>query len=364
MRFPVIDDLEKISLLLQRSSLLDDNSYKLASLSGDGSDRTFYRVDPLHGDSFLIVFPSKINPYAMEEARSCDRIGRHLAGRQIAVPEILYYEEETGALIYEFLGDVLLHDLICPETVNSHKSLFLQDGISADVEKKYFAVIDQLIKLQIDGRNGFIKDYCWETGSYNKKLMLARESGYFFDAFCCNFIGISGVNQLLNAEFECLAERASKEPIDYLIHRDFQSRNIMIYNDNIRIIDFQGARFGPLAYDLASLLNDPYAELPYSQREILLDYYIDRINERVSIDRDSFLDGYGHIALLRNLQVLGAFAHLTKVRGKVFFHKYIRPALFDLDHKIAGSLKSVYPVLAELVNKILVEQKWKNQNYN
>ncbi len=364
MRSIITDNLDRITSLLVRSHLIGDKSYELVSLSGDGSDRIFYRVVLQNSDSLLVVLPSQSSQYAMEEARSCDSIGRHLAKLQIAVPEVLFFEHKTGAVIYEFLGDLLLHDLVCSSYANQTHRLSLQIGISTDVENKYYATLDQLIKLQIDGRNGFIKEYCWESVSYDKSLMLARESGYFLNSFCRDFLGMVEFDDNLTPEFECLAERILEESFDYLMHRDFQSRNIMIFNDNVRIIDFQGARFGPLAYDLASLLNDPYVNLPYSQREVLLEYYIEKINERFFIDRNSFIDGYNHVALQRNLQVLGAFAYLSKVKGKIFFHKYIQPAITDLGHKMAGLLKFNYPNLAELVSNILLEQKWKNQNYN
>ena len=138
----------------------------------------------------------------------------------------------------------------------------------------------------------------------------------------------------------------------------------MIHKKKVRIIDFQGARFGPLAYDIASLLNDPYVQLPYEQRKLLLEYYISKVSEKVIIERVNFIEGYYHIALLRNLQVLGAFSYLSVVKGKKFFQKYIRPALVDLSCKMTGHLKINYPTLAELVRKIECDHKWKNQIYN
>ena len=174
----------------------------------------------------------------------------------------------------------------------------------------------------------------------------------FIDSFCRNYCGIRDFPGGLELEFSTLAERVSQEPMQYLMHRDFQSRNIMVMDGALYSIDFQGARFGPLGYDLASLLNDPYVQLSRDTRLVLLDYYIETIKKLISLDRTAFIKGYYHIALQRNLQILGAFSFLCKVRGKPFFAPYIQPALVELKCTLSGPLKNEYPVLTEFVKEL------------
>jgi len=128
---------------------------------------------------------------------------------------------------------------------------------------------------------------------------------------------------------------ASKAENHFLLHRDFQSRNIIISDSGpsglrIGIIDWQGARLGPLGYDLASLLIDPYTRLSSHQRAHIYHVYVQLLAgsrpQRVS----SLERHYPYLAIQRNLQILGAFAFLSRVRGKVHFEAYLRPALESL----------------------------------
>ena len=121
------------------------------------------------------------------------------------------------------------------------------------------------------------------------------------------------------SEFEYLAERILTYAIDGLIHRDCQSRNIMVKEDRFYFIDFQGARPGPVQYDLASLLIDPYVALPNELQERMLEYGFEQFIRTQSIDRQRFFSGYQYCALSRNLQILGAFGFLAQVKDKPYF---------------------------------------------
>ena len=115
--------------------------------------------------------------------------------------------------------------------------------------------------MQVRGAVSFDPKWCWDTPQYDRMLMLERESGYFLQAFWQDLLGMEEPPGLQEEFFE-LADRAARIPAGYFLHRDFQSRNIMIHGGEACIIDFQGGRLGPLAYDLASLLIDPYVALP------------------------------------------------------------------------------------------------------
>ncbi len=336
-----------LSLLGESNLFSESNSVEMEVLSGDGSDRIFYRIRQ-GGRKLIAAFPSPTLAAGFDEQTSAFRIGVHLFDKNIAVPEIFAFDKEHGLLIFEDFGNVHLQSMVLDcRTVN-------------EVESLYFQAIDSLILFQFEGCKEFDTRFCWDTPCYDEQLMLERESGYFSRAFCHDYMGKIPDSPYLPREFRAIARRAAQEPPGYLLHRDFQSRNLMVHGGRVRIIDFQGARLGPLGYDLASLLLDPYAGLTEELRQTLLSYYIKRVSEKISLDQRQFLEGYYCLALQRNLQIIGAFAFLSQVKGKVFFEQYLLPAV----HCLSGLLKSPggkkYPSLAALVDE-LAEELGKSQ---
>lgn len=315
-------------------------------LAGDGSDRLFVRISHGHGPSCLAVLPNGAHPHAMAEARSYYQIGKFLFDRGVPVPQVFGYDETTGIVLVEDLGNVLLHELIEKHTVSS-----------AIVWQRYQDALEALVKLQLAGRKGFSADYCWDTAQYDTQVMLEREANYFQIALCENYLGINNFDGQLKEEFLKLAERAAREPANFLLHRDFQSRNLMIYKDSVRIIDFQGARFGPLGYDVASLLVDPYAGLTPGQQDELLDYYcnLQEHAQHALFDRQGFLEGYFYLFLQRNLQILGAFAFLSQEKGKTFFTQHIKPAAVSLSQHLDKPQGETFPALRSLAGNIVLQ---------
>jgi aminoglycoside/choline kinase family phosphotransferase len=321
----------------------------LTPLSGDGSDRPFFRL--IRGEnSYLAVFPSPTVARARDEAHSTYLIGTHLLQSGVPLPAIHAYDLESGGILFEDLGDRLLfHEF--------------QAVGEASVDELYRQAVVLLADFQLGARAGFKTEWCWDTPCYDRELMINRESNYFAAEFCAKFIGISELPIGLNDEFSALANHISQCPADALIHRDYQSRNLMVVAGCLRVIDFQGARLGPLAYDLASLLNDPYVALSEECKRQLVEYYLQRVETYISLDHVRFMEDYWHIALQRNLQVLGAYAFLVQERGKEFFRPYIAPALERLLTLLAGTLAADYPVLHGLVDHIAALRRENQTNH-
>jgi hypothetical protein len=179
--------------------------------------------------------------------------------------------------------------------------------------------------------------------------MLAWESGYFHRAFLHGFLGLDIPDEELRDELDDLARQAAEAPGGYFLYRDFQSRNIMVRKEGLGFLDFQGGRLGPLQYDLASLLLDPYVELDHRVQEELLAYYLGRIGERATIDPQGFQEQYPFIALHRAMQILGAFGFLTTAKGLAFFRPYIPPALHGLRTLLAERYFTPYKQLKRVV---------------
>jgi aminoglycoside/choline kinase family phosphotransferase len=139
-----------------------------------------------------------------------------------------------------------------------------------------------------------------------------------------------------------------------VIHRDFQCQNIMITAGGIpRVIDFQGARMAPPAYDVASILWDPYYRIDDSVRERLIDYYVGEIKRASQgFEERVFLDSLIPCRLQRHMQALGAYGFLSAAKGKKYFEKHIPEALRLLREESAAS-RSDYPELYRLVSGLV-----------
>ncbi len=308
-------------------------------LTPDGSLRRFCRLIREDGARAVAAAPPPGDAAGLREAKAGWQIGCHLFALGIPVPEPLAFDEASGLLVCEDLGDVRLHDLV------------LQHGAdSAEVVALYQQTVAELAKMQVRGRDNFNPAWCWDTPRYDRQLMLERESGYFLRALCRDLLRLDFDEAALAREFAQLADRAGEADASFFLHRDFQSRNIMVLDGRVRFIDYQAGRLGPLAYDLASLLIDPYAALPQAMQDELLECYLDALNALLPYSREQFRREYLLLAMQRNLQILGAFAFLSSQRGRPFFRPYIEPALRSLLAKIPAE---EYPCLKSLTERCL-----------
>ncbi|MEW6289746.1 MAG: phosphotransferase [Thermodesulfobacteriota bacterium] len=329
-----------VALLRARGLLAGGALPLLEKMSGDGSDRGFYRIEIAGGRSLIGVFPSPTLARGAEEQAAAYRIGVHLHDKGVPVPEIAGYDPQNGLLLFADLGNIQLHAVV------------RQASSFAEVEPLYHQAIDGLIRLQLEGARDFDVRLCWDTPCYDLSLMLSRESDYFRFSFCRDYMGKIADAPGLLLELQNIARRAAREPARYLLHRDFQSRNLLVHGGKVHIIDYQGARLGPLGYDLASLLLDPYAGLSRESQEALYGYYYDTISTELALDPENFRAGYYCLALQRNLQILGAFAFLSRKKGKVFFEQFILPALASLMALLHDPLGREYTSLAGLVGEL------------
>ena len=290
----------------------------------DGSLRQFYRLHGPDNATLIAIVPAAGDQAGFQEAGSAWKIGSHLAGVGSPVPQMYVFDQHSGLLLCEDLGNTRLHDLITENTC-----------INSKVRSLYREAVIALTRMQVHGAEGFDPAWCWDTPKYDRQLMVERESDYFLQALCRDFLHLTFDEQVVRKECRILASQAAKAPSCYFLHRDFQSRNIMVKDDRVRFIDFQGARFGPFAYDLASLLIDPYAALTQDFQQELIVLYLDALNDLIHYDRQQFHHEYIVLAMQRNLQILGAFAFLSQQRGKMFFRQFIGPALYSLQSLLA-----------------------------
>jgi len=310
-------------------------------LKGDGSDRNWYRLTS--GNRSLIMADHNIRKnQSTGQADSFVAIGRHLHDKDIQVPEIYLYDTFSGLVFMEDLGDANLQTVV------------LNTENQGEITSYYKSVITLLGKLSVTGAKGFDPTWTYQTSYYDQDLILEKECRYFVDAFLRKYIGMNICFKNLEDEFRSLADKALEFSVNGFMHRDMQSRNIMVKNNRFYFIDFQGGRLGPIQYDLASLLIDPYVELSRSVQNQLLHFSVEILSSLLNVDSNSFLACYKYCAITRNLQILGAFAYLSRIKVKRYFEKYIPDAIKTLKHNLSVLGNTEFPKLRSVVEKILL----------
>jgi aminoglycoside/choline kinase family phosphotransferase len=306
-------------------------------LAGDGSDRLFFR---LPGEPPLVLLYHPQPPgREVTENDSYFLIGRHLKARGVPVPEIYVPCRQEHWMLIEDVGDLSLAEAVAGADSN------------AEVLAWYRQALDILITQQLNGKQGFTLAWCFDTPAVTRPFLLERECLYFVRAFLQGYLGLEVNEAALLPEFERLLAGAQPEESPFFLHRDFQSKNLFVQGENLRVLDFQGGRLGPLGYDLAALLIDPYVDLDPATQEELLILYQDLLGERLSFNRRAFREQYDHLALCRNLQILGAYGFLTRVKGKSQFARYIPKAVAGLRLRLAAR-PGAFPQLTAIAEMI------------
>lgn len=305
-------------------------------LKGDGSQRQWYRLKS--GRNSLIMVDHGIRQKrATSEVDSFVRLGKHLYRRKVSVPRIYSYDTFSGLVFLEDLGDIHLQQVV--KAMDDPHSIL----------RLYQAVIDQLIRLFREGGDTFDAAWTYQTPVYDQNLILDKECRYFQEAFLNGLLGYRSRYADFEPEFNVLAAKALQAPTIGFMHRDMQSRNIMLKDEVIYFIDFQGGRIGPIQYDLAALLIDPYVELPQDIQGRLLDYALKKLSTTTPLEPQKFRACYHYCAIARNLQILGAFAYLSNVMGKTQFSQYIPAAVRTLRSFLKADQ---FPYLTKIVNEV------------
>jgi N-acetylmuramate 1-kinase len=316
---------------------------RIERLAGDGSRRVFWRVAT---DEPSVSFIAMANP-PDDPALRCEndaylKINRHLCQKGVPVPRIYQYDLASGWFIMADLGTIHL----CDAAASADDPLSL-----------YKQVVTQLFHMQTEGAVGFNPAWCCQTGRYDRSVMLPCEAHYFRDAFLTCYLGMAGDHWDLDRAFHCLVGKACEADSRFFLHRDFQSRNIMLCEGRIGFVDWQGARLGPLGYDVASLVIDPYTRLSAAERDAVYRHYLALVRERHPDWLDNVVATYPYLAVQRNMQILGAFSHLTQVVGKTYFETYIPDALRTLHSLLNGIADPGISRLRDLTEDLLSHKK-------
>ncbi len=296
-----------------------------------GSDRHFLRVEE-EGLSAIVL----VQPGGGPEFDRYVRIGDFLRENGVPVPGF-YSICEDGAVVMEDLGDIHLVDAL--ETADPQAELaFYRDCIGI-LHRLQSTVTDT------EKESGTLADMI-----FSEEILLG-ETDYFSREFVTNFAGVEIPRGWDEERKELAAELASHPAV--FMHRDFQSRNIMVKDGTLRIIDFQTAHRGPGMYDVASLLKDPYHPLEAGTRKtLLMELYYRFIGD--GPEPKGGFEGYNDRFILagiqRNMQALAAFSFLGIRKDKKDFLEFIKPGIGLLEEGLTESGR--FPVTSSLVARI------------
>ena len=303
----------------------------LRPASADASFRRYFRAEDEEGRSWIVMDA----PPPQEDVQPFLHVGRLFAQTGVSVPTVVQQDVERGFLLLSDLGSTTYLQALSPDTAH----------------KLYLDAIDSLVLLQTQSQPDVLPEY-------DRELLL-REMNLFPEWYVGKHLGIALNDKqqaALNGVFELLLANNLAQPQVY-VHRDYHSRNLMVLpQGNPGILDFQDAVFGPITYDLASLLRDAYIQW---DEELVLDWVI-RYWERarraglpVNPDIDAFYRDFEFMGLQRHLKVLGIFARLYHRDGKDGYLNDL-PLVMEYTRKVAYRYKELAPLvklLDELENK-------------
>ncbi len=303
--------------------------FKLEPIKKGGSDREFLRVTLPHGDSFVFMH------YGDEVAENAQWAGinKFMLSLGMNVPRIIIQDAVRHFILIDDLGEVDLWS-----------ERFMPWEERRDY---YFRVLTQIHRLHSCDLKSVPGDVQLSE-SYGPRLY-KWEHDYFLENLVwevCKIKLSSTDAAKLNQELDALSERLQKIKPS-LIHRDFQSQNIMIKNGRPVLIDFQGMRQGCLFYDLGSLICDPYVTFEDEERNELIDFYCELM--KPSYSRDEFIQNFWMGSVQRLLQALGAYGFLGLKKHKPAFLSHIGNGLENL--LIAGDNVGGLETLSDLATE-------------
>lgn len=267
-----------------------------------GSNRQYFRLKREKKSAIGAFQPSR------KEFDAFIGFTRHFRSLALPVPDLYAVDDEYQCCLLQDLGD---HDLL--SCINKDAS-GNPDVRTSDLYKQCLEI---LVRFQLDSRHSLNFDLCYPRKSFDFQSMLWDLNYYKY-----NYLKIAGVpfdENLLEEDFQNLMDFISLAPSDFFMYRDFQARNILIFKEKPWFIDYQGGRKGPLQYDLASLLFQVKADLPPHFRDEMLEYYLEKLRNKIQVEKTRFIEDYHAIILLRLLQVMGAYGYRGLIQKKEHF---------------------------------------------
>src|SRR5262245_53689539 len=298
---------ERIDRYLRESGMIDRRA-RVVPLTGDASDRKYFRVITPDASSYVIALHTGPIDFATLPFANVAELLRQVP---LPVPQIFGHSDALGVVALQDLGDVTLQAHLGAASPAEHAALY----------REAVALIDRLQRRGADlessryipyGIAFDIEKLTWELEFFVK---------HFVEAYRGALLGAAERSALAQEWASIVEELAGEHRV--LCHRDYHSRNLMLHDGSLHIIDFQDARMGPDTYDLASLLRDSYVDITDRDLDDLIAYFLALRGQVQNRDADTFRRRFDLMALQRNLKALGTFGYQTATRRNPVYIQYI-----------------------------------------
>jgi aminoglycoside/choline kinase family phosphotransferase len=290
-------------------SRLADRRARVVPLTGDASDRKYFRIIPPSGASLVLALHA--SPFQFDSLPFAN-VAELMQQIPLPVPLILGHSDALGILALQDLGDLTLQAHLGAATAAQHAALYRQ-------------AVEFIEILQRRGTELTSAKYLPYAIAFDVEK-LTWEMSFFTKHFVEGYRGARlspGDREVLTEEWRPIVEELAAEP-RVLCHRDYHSRNLMMREGSLYIIDFQDARMGPDTYDLVSLLRDSYVDISDRELDELVAYFL-ALKRRTpgAADPREFRRRFDLMALQRNLKALGTFGYQTATRRNPVYIQYM-----------------------------------------
>ena len=289
---------------------------EITTIPQSGSYRQYFR---LSGSNLNAIGVSNED---VKENNAFLTFTKHFQSLKLSVPEI--YIEHPGKKQYLLsdLGDLSLFDFL----VAKRKQVSVFPGSVIQIYKQ---ALEELPEFQIEASRGLDYSVCYPRAAFDRQSMMWDLS--YFKYYFLKLAKIPFDEQLLEDEFSRFSDYLLQTDSNYFLYRDFQSKNIMLFQGRPFFIDYQGGRKGALQYDVASLLYDSKANIPFEIKDLLLDHYLNHLSRYIKYNRDEWMAYYKAFVLVRLMQAMGAYGFRGFYERRTQFLKNIPYALSQLE---------------------------------
>ena len=333
--------IEIQNILAELTRSIGETPIEILPIAASGSARKYYRI--------FTERRSMIGTYSenTEENKAFLAFSKHFHNLGLNVPEVFAVNKEKTCYLQSDFGDDNLF-------AHVQKSLMANVGPSTGsgtLIPLYKKALNHLVKLQVLGHQGLDYSKAYPTPSFDRQAIL-DDLNYFKYYFVKPHEEIEFNEARLGKDFEAFADFVSQAPCGFFMYRDFQSRNIMVKDNELYFIDFQGGRKGPLNYDVVSLLYQVKAQMPQATRDELIQYYKEELKQFVNPDEVKFDLYQPYFVYLRLLQVLGTYGFRGLIQKKSHFIESIPFALKELKTWNEKHPLTDYPELQHVLSQL------------
>jgi N-acetylmuramate 1-kinase len=288
------------------SSGLAAHRPRVVPLTGDASDRRYFRVIPPVGDSLVLALHAGPIEFASLPFANVADLFRQMP---LPIPTILGHDDADGVVAQSDLGDVTLQAHLGAASAAEHAALYRQAVELIEVMQRRGAELAD--DRYLPYRMAFdVEKLTWEMNFFVKHFLEAYRGAVLSAA----------EREALDGEWRALVEELAAEP-RVLCHRDYHSRNLMYREGRLHVIDFQDARLGPDTYDLVSLLRDSYVDTKEDEVEALVAFFV--ALRKSTTPMPEFRRRFDVMSVQRNIKALGTFGFQTTTRGNPVYIQYI-----------------------------------------